>query len=398
MNAGRPVLLAIVIWGASWVQANDAPPALSPPAASTYDAFSQFASFLDTILKHYSDATNLTLHAHTTASLRSFLRSLDPDADLLTPSEIERPETTVDFGALIAQRESFPTVISVRDGTPAQRAGLLAGERIVAINDEPTTAARINDITRQLDGAADSKLLLRVIDPATGPRNLILQRLTPAILKPTIQYLAPGLGYYRLPEFTFPAVEQFLAELTTATANRMRSLILDLRNNPGGTLDSVVIAAQQFLPPKTPVTTLAYARPGRAAEFVTAEGDPFTGPVLILVNRGTAGEAEVFAGALQDYGRARLIGETTAGYGRHSARFPLPDGAVLVLPTAYFQTPRGRRIHNTGLTPDVPVELAREIEHTLAATGFGQFNGTTAKANTLATDRPLAKALELLSK
>jgi len=341
------------------------------PTPGTYDAFSQFASFLDIILKHYADATNLTLHVHTTEALRAFVRSLDPDADLITAAD--RPATDdahVDFGARLALREGQPTVVSVRDGTTAQRAGLLPGERLAAINDEPTSAARLADIHRQLTGPVGSKFLLRVMDPASGPRDLLIERRAAAPPRLTLQFLAHGIAYSRLPEFTPAVTEQLLRAVERLRAERARALILDLRNNPGGSLDAVVIAAQLFLPPQSEITTLAYGRGERVATFVTEAESRFSGPLLLLVNAGTAAEAEVFAAAFQHYQRARLVGSPTAGRGRHHQSFTLPDGAVLTLPVAYYETPARARFHDTGLTPDVAVEVHRDLDRRLATTGY----------------------------
>ncbi len=341
------------------------------PGTGTYDAFSQFASFLDIVLKNYADATNLTLHVHATESLRAFVRSLDPDADLLTAADLlPGDDAHVDFGVLLALREGQPTIVSVRDGTTAQRAGLLPGERLAAINDEPTTTARLTDLHRQLTGPVGSKFLLRVIDPATGPRDILVERRAAAAPHPTLQFLTHGIAYCRLPEFTSPVTEQLLRAMEHLRAERARALILDLRNNPGGSLDAVVIAAQLFLPARSEVTTLAYGRGDRIATFVTDAESRFTGPLILLINAGTAAEAEVFAAALQHHQRARLVGSTTAGRGRHRQSFALPDGAMLTLPVAYYETPGRARFHDTGLTPDIAIEVHRDLDRRLATTGY----------------------------
>jgi C-terminal processing protease CtpA/Prc len=167
-----------------------------------------------------------------------------------------------------------------------------------------------------------------------------------------VTMLRASTGYCRLGAFTAPAVDSLADSLP-----RLRTLVLDIRDNPGGDLHAALEAARLFLPPRAEIVTLEYADVNHQTTFAgDAGGAKFDRALVVLVNAGTASEAEVFAAALQENQRARLVGNRTAGRGRLVSLFPLPDGAALRLPTATYLTPSRQRLHGVGLTPDVTVE------------------------------------------
>ncbi len=380
------------------VHATDEPAILTPPDNSTFNAFTQFAEVLKTLHNHYIDPDRINSTAQVTPALREFVRALDPDAELYAPGELQQPAAdTVDFGAWFVLRNGYPTVVSPRDGTTAQRAGLLSGEQITAINDNPTTHLRLIEVERQLRGRPGDRCLLRVLDPGTGIREFVVRRVPPAPpAKPDVRFLAGGVGYIRLGDFTQDTPAQ-LAELLNAPPRQQpNGLILDLRNNPGGPLPVVYRTAQLFLPVGQDV--YAIDSPGHSTKFVSKNKSAYAGPLAVLVNGGTANEAEVLAAALRDNHRAKLIGTPTCGLGRQFQLFPLPDGAQLALPVAYYATPAGEHFHGIGVKPDITVPLPRAAEHKLAAAGFGHFDSPRAQKETFALDRQLSKALELLTK
>ena len=354
--------------------------------------------------KNYAQPARINTGGRVAVALRGFVRSIDPEADLLTPEEVkstnESADATADLGLSFAVRDDFPTVVSPRDGSPAERAGLLAGEQIIAIGDIPTARARRIDVDRLLRGPADSAVNLRALDPGTGTvRNLGLKRTLSGLSPETaLRYLDQGVAYYRVSQFTVAAVENLRAAMTLANSQRAPGIILDLRNNPGGAFESAQVSASFFLPKGTEVGSLEYANPGLHATFVSDESMNVTAPVVLLVNGGTAAEAEVFAAALQDNKRARIVGSHSFGRGFLATSTRLSDGSVLVMPTAYYMRPSKQILQDKGLTPDVIVVLPRETERSLARVGFGNFDWKKNKAGVLATDLPLAKAFALLTK
>ncbi len=159
-----------------------------------------------------------------------------------------------------------------------------------------------------------------------------------------------------------------------------------------------MVAASLFLPVEREIVSVVKPRQQRDAAFVSSNPDPLNLRLAILVNQGTANEAEVFAATLRHHLAAKLVGTPTYGQGRVFSRFPLPDGSRLWLPTAHYQTPAGDRLDQGGLEPDVIVPLPRETERGLAGLGYGTFDWDRHRRQILETDRPLARAFEILSR
>jgi len=399
----RTLPFVILCWLAVACHAADEPRILTP-SPSSFQTLSRFTELLDALQKGYVAPGKLNTDEQTTAALRGFVRAVDPEADLLTPDEAaatnESAYTDADIGLSFAIRDDFPVVISPHDGSPAESAGMLAGEQIVAIGNVPTPHARRIDVDRLLRGPPNFPVNLRVFDPTTGAvRDLRLHRTTQTLAPgPGLRYLGRGIAYYRVPEFSLTTVENFRAAMVLAKSDRAAGIILDLRNNPGGKFEAAQVAASFFLPMGTEVVSLEYANPVLRATFVSDESIRITAPLVVLVNGGTASEAEVFAAALQDNKRARIVGSRTFGRGLLMTSVRLSDGSVLVMPTAYFVRPSKQVLQEKGVAPDVIVELPRETERSLARAGFGTFDWRNDKAEVLATDLPLARALALLAK
>lgn len=407
MSIGRR-LRGVVIFGwlachaVAALAANE--PRILTPAPSSFETLSRFTHLLEALQTHYVQPGRINTDWYTTVALRGFVRSIDPEADLLTAEEAastnESANAAADIGLSFVIRDDFPTVVSPHDGSPAESAGLLAGEQIISIGDVPTPHARRLDVDRLLHGPSNLPINLRVIDPRTGAvRDVHLPRTGRAFPRgAALRFLDNGVAYYRLAEFTPATLESFRAAMTLAKSERPAGIILDLRNNPGGTFPAAQIATSFFLPKGKEIVSLDYADPTLRTTFVSDESLNVTAPLVLLVNDGTAAEAEVFAAALQDNQRARVVGSRSFGRGLFVTSTRLSDGSVLVVPTAYFLRPSKQVLQDKGLTPDAVVELPRETERSLARTGFGTFDWSKDKAGVLATDLPLAKALSLLTK
>lgn len=361
LTLAAALLLAPVVRGAE------------PPAGAT-DAFRLFADILEAVQKHSLNAEQLNPAAQAPAAFREFVRQLDPEADLLTSNEFAAlPATGASPPLVLGVRAGKIVVIAPRDGTAAQRAGLLAGDELA-------------DLTGSL-GAAYALL-------QTATVIHVRQRIAPVPVdnppRPVVRLRlpAPLVAYCRLPELSPETVAEF--DQLLPALQRSEVLILDLRHNAAGTFDAALRLARRFLPHKTPLATLAQAQPHRQTTFTADAADklPARLRVLVLVNAGTAGAAEVFAAALQDHQRATLVGARTWGQGRQFLPVALRSGYWLWLPHARYLTPNQRPIHPEGLVPDEPVRLPGPIERDVAALGY---------ANTdPATDPVLARSLELL--
>lgn len=396
-------LVGCVLLVAASVRAADEPRVITP-TPSSFETLSRFTELLDTLQKNYVQPSRVNTEWYTTVALRAFVRSIDPEADLLSPEEAmattESNAVPADIGLRFVIRGGIPTVVSPSDGGPAQRAGLLAGDQIIAIDNSSTLLARHSEVERLVGGSVDSEVSLRVIDPISGSvRELHLHRAARGSPSMTaLRMLDKGVAYYRLAGFSKDTADYLRTAMTLAKGEHATGIILDLRNNPGGGFLAVQPAASIFLPKGAEIVALEYAVPAMHTGFVSDEGAKATVPVVVLVNGGTAAEAEAFAAALQDNNRARIVGSKTFGRGFLAVSTRLANGSVLVMPTAYYMRPSKQILQDKGLMPDVIVELPRETERSLAMTGFGNFDWRNARAEVLATDLPLAKAFALLAK
>jgi carboxyl-terminal processing protease len=399
-RASSAIACALVL--AICARAADQPQILTPKASS-FESFTRFTELLEALQKNYAQPARIDTGPPTTAALRTFVRSLDPEADLLTPDEA--PATNLStrandgIGLQFALCGDFPVVIAPRDNSPAQSTGLLAGDQIVAIDGQPILRARRIEVERLLRGPANSPVSLRVLDPASSAvLNVGAQRTAPGSSSVgALKFLDARVAYCRVPEFTVAAVESLGRAMDRAKSQRAAGVVLDLRNNAGGAFEAAQVAASMFLPADETIVSLEYASPSQRTTFVSNPGRKITVPLVVLVNAGTAAEAEVFAAALQDHKRGQLVGSRTFGRGFLAASVALADGSVLSVPTAYYLTPANRVFHGAGLTPDVLVNLPRETERALTRAGFGAFDWANDKTEVLATDAPLAKALSLLA-
>jgi carboxyl-terminal processing protease len=371
------------------------------PNASVFDSLSRFTQVLDVLQKNYIQPSRVSTGQHTTVALRAFVRSVDPEADLLTPDEVAATNAgaRADIGLSFASRDTYPVILSARDESPAQDAGLLHGEQLIAIDNQPLLHARRIDVQQLLRGPVNSPVTLSVRDPSTGTvRDVHVQRTTRGSSSGVVLKFLNRVAYCRVPEFSHATVEALHTAMVRAKEERAAGVILDLRNNAGGAFDAMQVAASLFLPANVPVVGLEYPDPSQRTIFVSDQSEKSTVPLVILVNGGTAAEAEMFAAALQDHKRAPVVGSRTFGRGLLTTSIPLSDGSALVLPTAYYLRPSNQIVHGTGVTPDIPVDLPRETEHLLARLGFSTFNWKNDKNAVLKTDLQLARAISLLSK
>lgn len=396
--------LALAVAGIAGHARTQEPHIITPPV-QTAETFKQFAAFFDILGKSYVEPGRIRPSEHTADALRAYLRSLDPEAALMPAPEqlmasigVEGP--LVDIGVSFSTRNRFPAIITTHEGSPAQAAGLLWGDEIRAINGQSLENADLAACYLRIWGAVDSQMELVVHDPADGQtRTLVIQRRLPVpVPAVAVKYIAGGTAYRRLPEFTVAAVESLREDLIRMEKERPRGLVLDLRNNPGGAFQAAQIAADMFLPAGAVIVAVDYPNADKHTVFHANDARKFNVPLVLLVNGGTSAEAEIFAAALRDNQRARLVGVATCGRGRKIEQFKLPDGMSLYIPVARYRPPSNKDYHGTGLAPDVAVNMPRDDERKLSVTGFGNFNWIENKRQVLDLDKTLARALELLDK
>ncbi|MGB9859723.1 MAG: S41 family peptidase [Moorellaceae bacterium] len=297
----------------------------------------------------------------------------DPYSSFLPPQVYRRLEEHVQgsyggVGLLITmeEKEKRPVVVSPFKGTPAQRAGIKSGDYILAIDQRDTAGMDLETAASLMQGEPGTTVELTVLRPGEKePRRITLLRETIKIPSVDGQMLAgyPGMGYINLSMFNEQTGRDLGRLLEELRAQGLKGLVLDLRNNPGGSLQAAVEVASYFVP-KGPVV---YIVDQKRSEALEANGKNLKIPLVVLVNQGSASAAEIVAGAIQDTGSGVLVGETTFGKGVVQTIFPLSGGAAVKLTTHKYLTPAKRDIDKTGITPDYQVKLNPQVEQEVLA-------------------------------
>jgi len=337
----------------------------SNESAATYENLKLFTEVLDIIQKQYVDevpAKDLVYSA-----VKGALRGLDPHSSFLDPEMYKemQVETSGSFGGLgieITLKDDVLTVVTPIEGTPAYRAGIHPGDRIVKIEGLTTKDMQLTDAVKRMRGKPGTKVTISVVREGwTEAKDFPITREQIRVQSVKTQQLEPGIEYIRLRQFQ----EQTAGDLDTALEKyskegKIQGLVLDLRNNPGGLLTSSVEVAEKFLDSGRLVVYTEGRVRNQNMRFQANSKKGFTDfPMVVLVNQGSASASEIVAGALQDWGRAVLLGTQTFGKGSVQTIIPLSDGSGLRLTTAKYFTPKGRSIHGKGITPDIIVEMPK---------------------------------------
>lgn len=298
-------------------------------------------------------------------ALKGMLRSLDPYSQFLDPDAYKevKVETEGEFGGLgiqIAIKDGLLTVISPIDDTPAYRVGLKANDRIVKIDGEITKDITLMEAVKKLRGKPGSEVTVTIM--REGEERFLDFTITRDIIKiksiRRAKLLEDNIGYIRLSEFQEKSAQEMEAALRKLEKSGMDSLILDLRNNPGGLLNSAVKVAEKFIPSGEIIVSTRGRKAMQEMLFRSStRGKHRTYPLVVLISKGSASGSEIVAGALQDYKRGILLGTKTFGKGSVQTIIPLSDGSALRLTTSKYFTPNGRCIHDKGIEPDVHIEF-----------------------------------------
>ncbi|QIT53757.1 S41 family peptidase [Aquisalimonas sp. 2447] len=298
-------------------------------------------------------------------AIRGMLSGLDPHSSYLKPDEFEEVQsgTRGEFGGLgieVGREDGFVKVIAPIDDTPAERAGLQPGDLIIRVDGQSTKGLELNEAVRLMRGEPGTEIELTIMrDTDDGPFTVTLERAVIQVTSVRARMLDDDYGYVRISQFqsrTGPQLLDAIEELQTEGNGRMRGLVLDLRNNPGGVLQAAVAVSDAFLHEGRIVYT--EGRRDRARmEFDATPNDVLGGaPIVVLINSGSASASEIVAGALQDHRRAVLMGNNTFGKGSVQSILPLSGGSAVKLTTAKYFTPSGRVIEEGGIDPDVRLD------------------------------------------
>ena len=338
------------------------------PRDAVYDDIAVFTEALMLVRRQYAEEKPFRDLIY--GAIDGMLVSLDPHSGFLQPQQYQElcEDTSGRFsgiGVHVGIKDGRIVILAPMDGAPAQRAGLLAGDRIVKIDGQAALGISMDETVRRLRGPRDSSVTVTIERDGREPFDATLRReeIKVASVKGAA-ILRDGVGYIRLMQFGEDSGPDFLLALRKLREQGMTALVVDLRDNPGGLLSTAVEVAGALLPKNAEIVSVRGRDGARDEERYRAEGALHLTdiPLAVLVNARSASAAEIVSGALQDHHRAVLVGETT--FGKASVQNILrlttrPDCAVR-LTTAHYYTPSGRMIHGKGIAPDiaVPVPLA----------------------------------------
>src|SRR6266403_500538 len=347
---------------------------------SGYAQIAVFAKALQLLRQDYVDDSKTSYHDLVYAAMKGMLASLDPHSQFMEPDDFRdmQDDTRSRFNGLgieVSTKNGVLTVVTPMEDTPAAKAGILAGDQILKINGTPTEKLELQQAVNLLRGKPEQKATLTILRPSSKEvKDYVLERAEVKLPSVKNTHLidkeltgAFKVGYVRVVQFNEPTAEELAKTLDELQKQGMQALILDLRNNPGGLLNSAVDVCAQFLPPNTIVVSTQGRVASQQREYTTsgaAKERPHF-PMAVLVNEGSASGAEIVSGALKDLHRAIVVGETTFGKGSVQNVLQLPDGSALRFTTAKYYTPGKQVIHGNCVTPNISVPMTAEQERAL---------------------------------
>lgn len=329
------------------------------------DAFQSlrlFSDVLNIVQDNYVEKVDLKKLIY--GAISGLLRELDPHSSFLKPEDYKelQVETKGKFGGLgieITIRDGILTVVAPLEGTPADKAGILAGDQIIKIDDQPTQDMSLTEAVQKMRGPKGTKVKLTIIRKGERkPLEFELVRDMISIQSVKSRMLEPGYGYVRISSFQSGTVGDLRKALDQleSESHPLQGLILDLRNDPGGLLDQAVEVVDEFISEGLIVSTGGRLDNQKMRFEAHKNSKPRNYPIVVLVNSGSASASEIVAGALQDHKRAIILGEPTFGKGSVQTVIPLSDGSAIRLTTSLYYTPSGRSIQAKGIEPDIVVK------------------------------------------
>lgn len=325
-----------------------------------YEELKTFTEVMSMVKKYYVEEVKPKDLVY--GAIKGMLNSLDPHSGFMSPEAYKemQVDTKGEFGGLgiqIGMKDSVLTVIAPIEDTPAYKAGIKAGDKILKINNESTKDMNLQDAVSKMRGAPKTPVTISIFREGwKDMKDFTIVRDIIKIKSVKSKVLENNIGYIKLSQFQEQTAEDLAAAIKQLNDAKVNSLVLDLRNDPGGLLNSAIDVSGQFLP-KGKLVVYTKTRTGEKSEFYTSGETIFTPPMIVLVNQGSASASEIVAGALKDWNRAVILGVQTFGKGSVQTVIPLSGGAGLRLTTAKYYTPKGTSIQNTGITPDIIVKL-----------------------------------------
>jgi carboxyl-terminal processing protease len=341
---------------------------------TTASDFSLIEEAWQTIRTYYVNRTVVTDQTFTYGAIDGIVNALGDTGHsrFLSPEMVQAEHNYTagafeGIGAYVESRDGVTVIVSPIDNSPAQAAGLLPGDVVLAVDGQDVTSLTLSDVVKLIMGPAGSQVTITIFTPNTGvTRDVTLERAKIELENVTWATL-PGttIAHIRIAGFSEGVSQDLQQALLDIQAAGLTGVILDLRNNPGGLLTEAIGVASQFLPEGTAVLQREDGQGNVETETAVADGAGLDIPLVVLINQGSASASEIVAGALQDNNRAQLVGDTTFGTGTVLKEFDLSDGSALLLATEQWLTPSGRVIWHEGIVPDtaVPLPLGTPLLH-----------------------------------
>jgi len=352
MMAGLMLLLIGIVIGQGMVQAKP----------DTYEDLKAFTQALEIVKRNYVE--NPDSKELIQGAIRGMVSSLDPHSSYMNERSFKEMNMDIKgefqgVGIQIGVKNQQLTIIAPIDDTPGFRAGLAAGDKIMKINDEWTKDMSIEQAVDKMRGPKNTQVSLLIYREGWDkPKEFKITRDVIKVTSVKSEMLDNEIGYIKIIQFQGQTSEELEKALKNLEAKGIKKLVLDLRNDPGGLLDSSVDVSGKFLPADSLVVYIQGRQKSDRKDFLTSgQEKPREFPMVVLVNTGSASASEIVAGALQDSKRAVIVGTQTFGKGSVQTVFPLEGGGGVRLTTAKYYTPSGRSIQNVGITPDIEVKL-----------------------------------------
>ncbi len=301
-------------------------------------------------------------------AIRGMLSGLDPHSAYLDQEQFKELQvgTTGEFGGLgieVGMEDGFVKVIAPIDDTPAQRAGIQAGDLIIRLDDTPVKGLTLNEAVKIMRGKPGTILKLTVVrEGIEQPLKIDIKRDVIKVKSVKQRMLDDGFGYVRISQFQSKTADNMadaIEKLKKEAGGTLKGMVLDLRNNPGGVLNGAVAVSDAFLKKGLIVYTEGRVNDSKLRFNATPDDILNRAPLVVLVNQGSASASEIVSGALQDHKRAIIVGSRTFGKGSVQTILPLSNGTAVKLTTARYYTPSGRSIQAEGIVPDIVLDPVR---------------------------------------
>lgn len=391
--AGAAALLGALAWSA--------------PEDNRGDVYRQLELFADVLARVEQDyVVEVDEEAAMEAALQGMLASLDPHSSYLSPDDFRdmRSQARGEYQGLgieVTMEEGVVRVVSPIDDTPAARAGIQAGDYITAVNGTSIVGGTLNDAVQLMRGEVGTEVTVTIARQGQDPFDVVIARQTITTRAVTARVEGGDIGVLRISTFnerTGTMLQDGIRQVRREAGANLRGIVIDLRNNPGGLLDQAIEVSDAFLDGGEVVSTRG-RRPEDVQRYNARRGDDMAGvPIVVLINGASASASEIVAGALQDRGRALIMGTDSFGKGSVQTLIPLQGGrdGALRLTTARYYTPAGRSIQGAGITPDMevaarrvdPAQLPRGISEADLPNALNNDSGAQRRAAHVPDDQP----------